>query len=181
MKKKAFFLDRDGTVNVEVHYLHKACDTVLIDGAAEAVKAIHAAGYLAVIITNQAGIAKGYYGSEAVFEVYDELQRQLAAACGENLDAMYYCPHGNNDGCTCRKPLPGMLLKAAEELDIDLAESYMIGDRPLDVVAGIAAGVKKSVMVTTGHGQEMLDKGAEVPEGGLLAPDLLSAVKILLD
>ena len=178
--KKAFFLDRDGTVNVEVHYLHRACDTELIPGAAEAIREIHAAGYLAVIVTNQAGVAKGYYGEEAVFEVYNELQRQLYDSCGEKLDGMYYCPHGYDDGCLCRKPLPGMLLQAAAELDIDIKSSYMIGDRPADVSAGIAAGVKSSVMVTTGHGQEMLDQGAEVPAGGILAPDLLNAVKMLL-
>ena len=180
MKRKAFFLDRDGTLNVEVHYLHRACDTKLIPGAAEAVKAIHDAGYLAVIITNQAGVAKGYYGEEAIFEVQEELQRQLLQASGHTVDALYYCPHGNEDNCSCRKPKPGMFLRAAGEMNIDLSQSYMIGDRPLDAAAGIAAGVKTAVMVTTGHGKEMLDAGAKVPEGALLAPDILTAVNMLL-
>lgn len=180
MKRKAFFLDRDGTLNVEMHYLHKAEETFLIPGAAEAVKAIHAAGYLAVVITNQAGIAKGYYEDKAVFEVYEELQRQIKEENGESLDALYYCPHGKDDNCSCRKPLPGMLLKAAEDLDIDLSQSYMIGDRPVDVNAGLAAKVKSVVMVTTGHGQSVIDAGTEIPGGAAVVPDILSAVNLLL-
>ena len=138
---KAFFLDRDGVVNVEVDYLHEPEKTVLENGIAEAVKAIHAHGFLAVVVTNQAGVARGKYPEKDIFAVHEKLQELLFAACGEKIDAFYYCPHHPefSGECNCRKPNPGMLLQAAEQYNIDL----MIDDGLL-IKDGKKGGVLKN-------------------------------------
>lgn len=158
-KQKACFLDRDGVVNVEVSYLHEPEKTVLEEGIVEALQAVHKAGFLAVVVTNQAGVARGKYPESDINKVHEKLQ-ELLAAYGEKIDAFYYCPHHpeHTGKCSCRKPNPGMLLQAAEELDIDLAQSVMIGDRMSDVNAGRNAGCKKSYLVRTGYGMETLAK-----------------------
>ena len=126
--RKCCFLDRDGVANVEVDYLHEVEKTVLEEGFADTVKAAHANGYLAIIITNQAGIARGKFPLEDIYKVHDRIQ-ELLAEQGEKIDAIYFCPHHPeySGECNCRKPAPGMILKAAEEWNIDLSESLMIG------------------------------------------------------
>ena len=168
-KKKACFLDRDGVVNVEVSYLHEPEKTILESGIVEALKAIHQHGFLAVVVTNQAGVAKGKYPEKDIFAVHDKLQ-ELLAEYGEKIDAFYYCPHHPEftGECGCRKPNPGMLLKAAEELNIDVKSSLMIGDRMSDVNAGRNAGCKTSYLVRTGYGKEVL---AKEPEPGCPVSD----------
>ena len=158
-KKRACFLDRDGVVNVEVSYLHEPEKTVLEMGLVEALKAIHKARFLAVVVTNQAGVARGKYPESDIAKVHEKLQALLAAR-GEKIDAFYYCPHHpeHTGECSCRKPKPGMLLQAAEELGIDIANSLMIGDRMSDVKAGLNAGCKASYLVRTGYGMETLAK-----------------------
>ena len=160
--KKACFLDRDGVVNVEVSYLHEPEKTVLENGIVEALKAIHQHGFLAVVVTNQAGVARGKYPEKDISAVHDRLQ-ELLAEHGEKIDAFYYCPHHpeHSGECLCRKPNPGMLLKAAEDLNIDIKSSLMIGDRMSDVNAGINAGCKASYLVRTGYGKETLNGEAE--------------------
>ena len=161
-KNKACFFDRDGVVNVEVDYLHEPEKTVLESGIAEAVKSAHEHGFLAVVVTNQAGVARGKYPEEDIHKVHDKIQ-ELLAEYGEKIDAFYYCPHHpeHTGTCACRKPAPGMLLKAAEELNIDLSSSMMVGDRLSDVDAGINAGVKKSYLVRTGYGMKTLEKNPD--------------------
>ena len=178
---KAFFLDRDGVINEEVSYLHTAADTRLIPRAAEAIRTLRAAGYLAIVVTNQSGVARGYYGMEAVHEVHREIQRLLAEA-GAAVDGFYICPHHPeiSGECACRKPAPGMLLTAAAEHDIALAESFMVGDRPGDLEAGVAAGVKKVFLVRSGYGAEVLAQRRPLPEGAVIADDLLNAVELAL-
>ena len=158
-KRRACFLDRDGVVNVEVSYLHEPEKTVLENGIVEALKAIHKAGFLAVVVTNQAGVARGKYPESDIAKVHEKLQ-ELLSEHGEKIDAFYYCPHHpeHTGECSCRKPNPGMILQAAEEFDIDLAQSVMIGDRMSDVKAGINAGCKASYLVRTGYGLETLAK-----------------------
>ena len=158
-KRRACFLDRDGVVNVEVSYLHEPEKTVLETGIVEALQAIHKAGFLAVVVTNQAGVARGKYPESDIAKVHEKLQALLSEH-GEKIDAFYYCPHHpeHTGECSCRKPNPGMILQAAEELDIDLAQSVMIGDRMSDVKAGINAGCKASYLVRTGYGLETLAK-----------------------
>ena len=149
-KQKAIFLDRDGTVNRYVGFLRNIEDLELLDNAAEAIKTINASDYLAIIVTNQPVIARG----EVTFAQLDEIHKKLETLLGEKgafLNAIYFCPHHPDSGfegeikelkidCNCRKPKPGMLLKAAEDYNIDLHQSYMIGDSENDVKAGLAAG-----------------------------------------
>jgi len=159
--RPAVFLDRDGTINEERNYLHRIEDFQLIPGAAEALKRLQDAGYLLVVVSNQSGVARGYFGLAEV----DRLNRHMVE-CLQNfsveLDGIYICPHHPSAGageflrdCDCRKGRPGMLLQAAQELGIDLARSWMIGDKRSDIEAGVAAGCR-SLLVRTGFGADQL-------------------------
>lgn len=154
---KAAFIDRDGVINEERHYVHRIEDFVLLPGVMEGLTLLRDAGYKLVIVTNQAGIARGYYDEAALHRLHDHL-RGLLATHGVTLDAIEYCPHhpaGSVDAyaiaCECRKPSPGMLLRAAERLDIDLSQSVLIGDKASDIEAGHRAGVRRAILVTSGH------------------------------
>lgn len=151
MSKPAIFLDRDGTLNVSRGYVNHEARFVLFPFAVDAVKLIRSQGYLAVIITNQSGVGRGLYAESLVGRVHDELASILDAA-GTRLDGVYYCPHDPSEGCPCRKPAPGMLVRAQRELDIDLSRSYMIGDTYSDLRAGWAAGTRTG-LVMTGFGR----------------------------
>ena len=151
-KQKAIFLDRDGTINKYVGFLRKPEELELLPDSAEAIKLINASGYLAIVVTNQPVIARGEVTWEGLEEIHNKLETELGKQ-GAYLDAIYFCPHHPDKGfkgevpelkivCDCRKPKPGMLLKAAEDLNIDLKSSYMIGDSNSDVEAGNAAGCK---------------------------------------
>ena len=150
--KKTVFLDRDGTLNVEKNYLYKASDWQWIDGAKEAIAALKKAEYSVVVISNQAGIARGFYTAADVEKLHAFVQQELAAI-GTSIDAFYICPHhvDISGPCDCRKPAPGLFIKAAAELGLDLSRSWMIGDKLIDIEAGNAAGVT-SLMVRTGYG-----------------------------
>lgn len=149
MPRSAVFLDRDGTIIEEVNYLARPEQVKLLPGAAEAIREWNAAGVLVIVVTNQAGVARGYFPESRIAEVHARLDA-LLAECGARIDAYYYCPHGPDDGCECRKPRPGMLLVAAREHDIDLARAWVIGDKVSDADAGRAAGCR-AVLVRTGH------------------------------
>lgn len=149
-KQKAIFLDRDGTINKYVGFLRNTDELELTDDAAEAIKLINASGYLAIVVTNQPVVARGEVTWEGLEEIHNKMETELGKE-GAYLDAIYFCPHHPHKGyegevlelkidCDCRKPKPGMLLKAAEDLNIDLSKSYMIGDSDSDVEAGNAAG-----------------------------------------
>lgn len=151
-KQKAIFLDRDGTINKYVGFLRNIDDFELIDGVAEAIRKINESGYLAIVVTNQPVIARGEVSFDELEEIHNKMETLLGKE-GAYLDAIYYCPHHPHKGyegerpelkidCDCRKPKPGMLLKAAEDFNIDLSQSWMIGDGQNDVVAGINAGCK---------------------------------------
>lgn len=155
--RRAVFLDRDGTINVEKDYLHRIEDFEFIDGAPEAIRRLRQAGYLVVVVTNQSGVARGYFSLEEVDALHRHLQRELAAS-GTAVDAFYTCPHHPTAGqgelrqaCDCRKGEPGMLLQAAAELDIDLTASFMVGDKRADIEAGRRAGCSP-LLVLTGYG-----------------------------
>lgn len=150
----AVFLDRDGTVNVEKNYLYKIADWQWIDGAEDAIKRLKDAGYLVVIVSNQAGIARGMYSAEDVNLLHEFVNAELEKI-GAKIDAFYFCPHHPEitGGCDCRKPSPSMLLQATKDLGIDLSQSWMVGDKKIDVEAGIAANVLP-IMVRTGYGSE---------------------------
>jgi len=142
---------------------------------------IHDAGYLAVVVTNQSGVARGMYAESDIHAVHAEIQRRLAAD-GVAIDAFYYCVHHPKytGECACRKPQPGMLLAACRELGIDPSASFMVGDRPGDIGAGRAAGCRESVLVRSGYGAEIVARG-EVPEACPVADDLAAAVNLLLN
>lgn len=150
--QKAVFLDRDGTINRYVDFLRDIKDFELIDGVAEAIRKINKSGYLAIVVTNQPVIAHGEMSFEELEEIHNKMETLLGKE-GAYLDAIYYCPHHPHKGyegersklkieCDCRKPKPGMLLKAAEDFNIDLSQSWMVGDGENDIKAGINAGCK---------------------------------------
>jgi len=158
-KWQAVFLDRDGTINEEVEYLDRMEKLQLIPGAAEAIRLINESGMKTVVITNQSGVARGFF-DEAFVEKTHACLRDILQAEGALIDAFYFCPHHPTEGraghlkiCDCRKPAPGMLLRAAEELRIDPNRSYMVGDTLKDIEAGVRAGAQ-GILVRTGCGEE---------------------------
>jgi D-glycero-D-manno-heptose 1,7-bisphosphate phosphatase len=155
----AVFLDRDGTVIEEVGYLDRLDRITFFPWSIDAIRALNQAGFLVAIVTNQAGVARGYFDETLVRDAHALIDRRVREG-GARIDAYYYCPH-HPDGsvaayrqaCDCRKPKPGMLLQAAREHDVDLSRSYVVGDRWLDVRLGQAAGTA-TVLVRTGYGRE---------------------------
>lgn len=147
MQRRAIFLDRDGVINVDTGYPHKIEDCQLIPGAAAAIRRARDEGYMILVVTNQGGIALGYYDEAALNRFNNHLAAQLAED-GAKLDAITFCPHHPSSPdpsqreCSCRKPKPGMLLGLAREHNINMAASAMIGDRITDIEAGEAAGVR---------------------------------------
>lgn len=154
--RPALFLDRDGTLMEEVDHCHDPAKVRAYPGAAEALSRARSLGWSIIIITNQSGIGRGYFSRDQFLEVQGELTRQL----GGTIDATYMSPDLPGTGSLRRKPAPGMILEAAEEHGIDLARSFMVGDRNLDIECGRNAGVK-TILVKTGYGLQHLDCGAD--------------------
>lgn len=155
-KVPAIFLDRDGTVNVDHGYVHEIDDFQFIDGVIEAMQELKKMGYALVLVTNQSGIARGMFSEDQFMQLTEWMDWSLADR-EVDLDGIYYCPHhpeaaveSYRQQCDCRKPQPGMLLSAMKELNIDMAASYMVGDKIEDVQAGKAAGVGTTVLVRSG-------------------------------
>lgn len=160
-KQKAIFLDRDGTINEYIGFLRDIDDFKLIDGVAEAIKMINASGYLCIIVTNQPVIARGEVTVDQLEDIHNKMETELGLS-GAYVDGIYYCPHHPHKGyegeiaelkidCDCRKPKPGMLLKAAKDFNIDLEASFMIGDSESDIQAGNAAGCKSILVANEGN------------------------------
>ena len=150
---KAVFLDRDGTIARDVPYCSRPEDFELLPGVAEGIKLLNEHGFKVVVVTNQSGIARGYFTEGMLAKIHDKMITQLADH-GAHVDAIYYCPHQPDDNCECRKPKPKMVLQAAIDLDIELGESYVIGDSEMDVElarrAGCKAGIRMGEMACTG-------------------------------
>jgi D,D-heptose 1,7-bisphosphate phosphatase len=191
MKKSiAVFLDRDGTINEEVGYLDSLDKLKIIPTAYAAIKLINSHGMKAVVISNQAGVARGFFTEEFVNTVNNRLLADLKKK-GAIIDKFYYCPHHPAEGkgiylqdCDCRKPAPGMLLQAAEELNLDLAHSYFVGDRFIDMETARKVGAK-GVLVKTGYGEDLLqddgpDKATPESKPDFIAADILEAVQWIL-
>lgn len=155
--RRAVFLDRDGTINVEKEYLHRIEDFEFIPGAPQAIALLKQAGFLVFVTTNQSGVARGYFDLRDVDLLHQHIQRELREYSA-TIDGFYLCPHHPSEGvgiyrreCSCRKGAPGMLLRAAQEHALDLNASYMVGDKSSDIEAGEAAGCK-CILVLTGYG-----------------------------
>jgi len=166
MSRAAVFLDRDGTINVEKQYLYRYEDWEWTPGAIDAIKMLNANGFLVIVVSNQAGIARGLYSELDVRLLHEKVDWELCSQ-GAKINAYYYCPHhpdfGNKIVCGCRKPAPELLFRAQKDWGIELSRSFMIGDKADDVKAGQAAGVK-SILVSTGYGtteRHLID--AEMP------------------
>jgi histidinol-phosphate phosphatase family protein len=144
------FLDRDGVVIDEVHYLSHPKQLRLVPGTARAIKNLRAAGLKVILVTNQSGVARGYLTLGTLKKIHQKLSRQLAER-GAELDAIYFCPHGPDDGCACRKPKSAMLEKARRRFGLDLSRSWLVGDTTTDVKTAKDAGCG-ALLVRTGKG-----------------------------
>lgn len=185
MSRPTVFFDRDGTLCHEVGYVNHPERLQLIPGAASTLRGLSAEGWATVVVTNQAGVARDYFPWHVVEQTHRRL-RALLAEEGAEVDGIFACPHhpdvgaaGFRKDCDCRKPRPGMLLRAAEELDLDLSRSYIVGDSFRDVGAGRNAGLAGTVLVRTGYGRgELMWKG---PHAGVwpdhVADDVVGAVE----
>lgn len=150
--KRFALIDRDGTINVERDYLSDPAGLELIPGAIAGLRLLKGLGLGLAVITNQSGIARGYFTLDTLDAIHRRLQEMLGAE-GITLDGVYICPHGPGETCDCRKPLPGMALQAAAELGFDLTQAFVIGDKAADVDLGRAVGAT-SILVRTGYGRE---------------------------
>jgi len=148
----ALFLDRDGVINVEKDYLHKIEDFEFIEGVFKTCRYFQSKGYLIIVITNQSGIARGYYSDQDFATLTTWMEREFAKE-DITIAKTYYCPHypSITGACSCRKPNAGMLLQAQEELHIDLAHSILVGDKLSDIQAGQKAGIEQNYLIATGH------------------------------
>lgn len=142
-------MDRDGTINVDVDYLHEPDKLVFIDGTVEALALLKEQGYKLIVISNQSGIGRGYFGVRDVEQLHAYMNHILQKH-NAVIDAFYYCPHVDQDRCTCRKPRTGLIDRAVEEWDIDLRRSYMVGDKETDVMTAVNAGCRYGLLLS-GH------------------------------
>lgn len=187
MTRRAIFMDRDGTVCEEVGYVNHVSRLRLLPRSAEAIRLANGVGFQTVVVTNQAGVARGYFTEDLVEEAHDRMRRLLAED-GARVDGIYYCPHHPEVGgpryhkdCDCRKPRPGMFLRARDEMGIDLESSYVVGDSARDIQAGDRIGAT-TVLVLTGYGRGELEHQSA---GWKVRPtqaceDLLEAVRWIL-
>jgi D,D-heptose 1,7-bisphosphate phosphatase len=148
MKNRAVFLDRDGTIAPDVNYCRRPEDFIMFKDVPFSIRKLNENGYKIVIITNQSGLARGYFTEETLARIHQRMKDELAAA-GAKIDAIYYCPHHPDEHCDCRKPGTALFRKAAKDMNIDLVSSFMVGDTEKDIIAGKKAGCK-TVLVATG-------------------------------
>ncbi len=183
--KRAVFLDRDGTVIEEVGYLNRLDRVTFFPWSVDAIRVLNEAGLLVVVVTNQAGVARGYFDEALVRDTHALIDRRLAAGRAR-VDAYYYCPHhpqgvveSLRQTCECRKPKPGMIDQAARDLDIDVAGSFVVGDRWLDIEMGRAAGTQ-AVLVRTGYGQNEERRPEDQVRADYVADNLMDAASWIL-
>jgi D-glycero-D-manno-heptose 1,7-bisphosphate phosphatase len=186
--RRAVFIDRDGTISEEVGYVNHVSRYRVFPFAAAALRALNEAGWLAVLVTNQAGVARGYFEEELIGQVHGVLAAELERG-GARLDAVYYCPHHPSVGeppyrldCDCRKPRPGLIRRAAAELGLDLAQCWMVGDRHSDVELARNAGVR-AAFVLTGYGRGEFEHQSKAwkHRPDLVAENLLEAVRKIIE
>lgn len=191
MLKPAVFLDRDGVLNIEAGYIHRVEDLHLVPGAAAAVRRLNDRGLFCCLVSNQSGPARGYYPASHVDALHDRLCRLLQQEAGARLDALYYCPHlsppegGTNPGftqwTTWRKPNTGMLVAAAWQHQLDLGQSFMVGDKATDIDLAHNAGCT-GILVQTGFGEQVLSGSYQhQTQPDYIAPDLAAAAAWICD
>lgn len=178
MPQIAVFLDRDGTLIEERNYLSQPSQVALFPETIDALKKLKEFGFMLVMVTNQSGVGRGYFSAQDLDEVHRHIAHLLMEKNVE-LDAIYICPHTPNDRCSCRKPEPGLAIKASEELDIDLSRSYMIGDKPADIGLATAIGAVP-VLVRTGYGKKFQNDPETVRAAGYVADHLLDAASWII-
>ena len=171
---RAVFLDRDGTIAKDVPYCRRPEDFHILHRVPQAIRLLNQHGFKVVVITNQSGIARGYFTEETLSRIHDRMKSDLQQD-GASIDAIYVCPHHPDDECECRKPKPALLIGAANDIGIILSRSYMVGDDPKDVQAGKDAGCR-TVWLTADPAQQ--DRGLDF--SNYIAADLFEAVEWLL-
>ncbi len=176
----AVFLDRDGTIAEEAGYPNSLSRFQMFPFAAAAIRRLNDAGLPVIVVTNQSGVARGFFPESLVHRVHDKMRAELAAG-NARVDGVYFCPHGKEDDCNCRKPRPGMLQRAAEEHHLTLNGSFVVGDRHADVEMGQSAGCK-GILVLTGYGSGEYEwNRAKWPlQPDCVAEDLSQAVEYIL-
>ena len=173
-KSPAVFIDRDGTLIEEVNFLSRLEDLQFFSYTDEAVRLLKASGFLVIVVTNQSGIGREIFSESAMHEIHGKIQADLS----EKLDAFYFCPHLPTDGCACRKPNLRMIETACADFNIDLENSWMIGDKAGDVETGFNAGIK-TALVLTGYGRKAEKELKRKPD--VVAGNLLEATKIIIE
>ncbi len=188
MKQPAVFIDRDGTLSEEVGYVNHPSRFRLFPYSSAAIKLLNDNGWLAIVVTNQAGVARGYFSEDIILEIHDRLAVDLEHD-GASLDAIYYCAHHPSLGeppyrmeCDCRKPKPGLVRRASTDFDIDLAASWMIGDRYGDIELARNAGLNSAFVLSGyGRGEWEYQRSTWQHQPDLVCENLFQAVKAIVD
>jgi D-glycero-D-manno-heptose 1,7-bisphosphate phosphatase len=181
MKNKAIFVDRDGTINVDVHYLNDPDKFEMYPGVQIGVKKLQENGFKIIVITNQSGIARGYFTEEQLSDIHERMKKEFQRF-GVTMDGIYYCPHHPDDKCNCRKPNTGLFEKAIIEHNIDVKKSYMLGDKILDVGAGKKTGVR-TILIPEPHLRQdfLAQKNEWEYHPDFIADDFQDAVEWILN
>lgn len=177
--RPAVFLDRDGTINEDLHYLHEPGKVILCPHAGEALRQLQQAGYALIVITNQSGVGRGYFPIEDVHAVNDRLS-ELLRPWGVQILKYYIAPEAPDQPSIGRKPQPAFIFQARDEFDLDLPRSYFIGDKQVDLQTGWNAGLKASILVRTGKGQKEEQTYPELAQKACICDHLLDAARHIL-
>ena len=173
--RRVVLLDRDGTINLGKHYLSTPEELELLPGAAEGIRLMRGLGLSTIVITNQSAIGRGYFGVDMLRLIHQQL-REMLADRGAVLDAIYVCPHQPDDGCACRKPVPGLAWKAADDFGAELSESFVIGDNVCDIEMGKRIGAT-TILVRTGYGAQVITQALVEPD--YVVENLLEAAQTI--
>lgn len=180
MRNKAVFVDRDGTINIDVHYLSNLEQFEMYPGVGAGIRSLKDAGYMILVITNQSGVGRGYFSEEQLGMIHDRMRSEFLQH-GVVLDGIYYCPHHPDANCNCRKPKTLMFEQAIRDLQIDVTSSFMLGDKILDIEAGKKAGVR-TILIPEPHMREdcLARKSLWSCEPDFIADDFTDAVRWIL-
>ena len=175
MTNRAVFLDRDGTIAKDVYYCSRPEDFELFPDTARAIKLLNTRGYKVIVVTNQSGVARGYFTKDVLEQIHSKMLCQLTEL-GARIDGIYYCPHHPDDNCKCRKPEPQMILRAAGDHDIDIKRSFIVGDKSQDIQLGHNVGCR-TVLIPP----EVRENESKMPLPDYVAPDLYQAALWIIE